>query len=172
MYALGRTGGRQSINIWPGFVDGLASLLLVVIFVLMVFMIAQYFLSVALSGPDLARAERQRTVLHGRLAALMERFDFLVLPVNQVPPFDIDIEYPREIDGVAMETYIDWMKSASFVTLTGHPAISVPGGFTDEGLPVGVQVVGRHHDDFGVLQVAHAFEQATGHWKRRPSLGD
>lgn len=122
----------------------------------------------ALSAADLARAERQRTALHARFAALLEGVEFVVMPVNQVPPFDIELEYPTEIEGVAMHTYVDWMKSASFVTLTGHPAISVPCGFTEEGLPVGLQIVGRQHDDFGVLQLAHAFEGATGHGRRRP----
>ncbi len=79
-------------------------------------------------------------------------------------------EYPTEIDGVQMETYIDWMKSAYYITLTGLPAISVPCGFTDDGLPVGIQIVGRWHDDFGVLQIARAFEQATQVWKRRPPV--
>ena len=64
------------------------------------------------------------------------------------------------------------MKSCYYITLTGHPAISVPCGFTPEGLPVGVQIVGRHRDDFGVLQLAHAFEEATDFWRRRPSLAD
>jgi len=122
----------------------------------------------ALSGREITRAERKRTALHQRLASMMEGVEFLVLPVNQVPPFDIDIEYPEEIEGVAMQTYIDWMKSAYFVTLTGHPAISVPCGFTNDGLPVGLQIVGRQHDDFGVLQLAYAFQQATEHWRRRP----
>ena len=73
-----------------------------------------------------------------------------------------------KINGVKMDTYIDWMKSCYFITVTGLPAISVPCGFTPEGLPVGMQIVGRHNDDFGVLQIAHAFEQATGMWKHRP----
>ena len=54
------------------------------------------------------------------------------------------------------------------ITVTGHPAISVPCGFTPEGLPVGIQIVGRHRDDLGVLQLARAFERATGFWKQRP----
>ena len=70
-----------------------------------------------------------------------------------------------------METYIDWMRSCYYVTVTGHPAISVPAGFTPAGLPVGLQIVGRHHDDWGVLQLAYAFEQATGWCRRRPSVG-
>jgi amidase len=67
-----------------------------------------------------------------------------------------------------MENYLDWMKSCYFIIITSHPAISVPAGFTPEGLPVGIQIVGRYRDDFGVLQLAHAFERATETWKRRP----
>jgi amidase len=78
--------------------------------------------------------------------------------------------YVTEINGVKLPTYIDWMRACSDITVTGLPAISVPCGFTSEGLPVGIQIVGRHHDDWGVLQLAHAFEQATGFWKRRPAL--
>ena len=69
-----------------------------------------------------------------------------------------------------LPTYIDWMRACSDITVTGHPAISVPGGFTPEGLPVGLQIVGRHQDEWSVLQLAHAFEQATGVGRRRPSL--
>jgi amidase len=123
-----------------------------------------------LSGDDVGRAEVLRTELYHRVREFMEEREFLVLPVNQVPPFDIAQPYPEEIAGVPMETYIDWMKSAYYVTVTGHPAISVPCGFTPEGLPVGVQIVGRHRDDFGVLQIAHAFQEATGLWRERPPL--
>jgi len=122
----------------------------------------------ALSGDDVGRAQRLRTALFRRFHAFMEDYEFLVLPVNQVPPFDVDVEYPEEIDGVRMETYIDWMKSAYFVTVTGHPAISVPCGFTREGLPVGVQIVGRARDDFGVLQLAYAYQEATRLFQKRP----
>jgi amidase len=90
--------------------------------------------------------------------------------VNQVVPFSIDTEYPTEIAGVRMETYIDWMKSCYFITMTGHPAISVPCGFTPEGLPVGVQIVGRYRAEFSVLQLAKAFESATSVGKRRPPV--
>jgi len=121
-----------------------------------------------LTGPDLGRAEAKRTELYHRVRQFMETYEFLILPVNQVPPFDLKQRYVTEINGVKMETYIDWMKSCYYISVTGHPAISVPCGFTPEGLPVGVQIVGRHQDDFGVLQLAHAFEQATEFWKRRP----
>ena len=124
----------------------------------------------ALTGEQVARAERLRVQVFQRMKAFMDRYEFLVVPVNQVPPFSVDLPYPMEISGMAMATYIDWMKSCFYVTVTGHPAISVPCGFTPEDLPVGVQIVGRYRDEFGVLQLAHAFEQATGFWKRRPAV--
>ena len=123
-----------------------------------------------LLGSDIGVAETKRTALFERMRRFMQRYEFLVLPVNQVPPFDVSQPFVTEINGVAMDTYIDWMKSCYYITVTGHPAISVPCGFTAEGLPVGVQIVGRHQDDFGVLQLAYAFEQATQRWKRRPSI--
>jgi amidase len=123
-----------------------------------------------LSGDDVGRAEVLRSALYQRVREFMQQHEFLVLPVNQAPPFDIAQPYPEEIAGVRMRTYIDWMKSAYYVTVTGHPAISVPCGFTPEGLPVGVQIVGRHRDDFGVLQLAFAFQEATGVWRKRPPV--
>ncbi len=129
-------------------------------------------LGLSLSGSDLASAESKRTALYHRMREFMEVYDFLILPVSQVPPFDINQAYVKEIGDVKMDNYLDWMRSCCFVTVTGHPSISVPCGFTDEGLPVGVQIVGRYHDDFGVLQLAHAFEKATQFWKRRPAVLD
>jgi len=82
----------------------------------------------------------------------------------------VNQQYITEINGVKMDTYIDWMKTCYYITVTGLPAISVPCGFTPEGLPVGVQIVGRHQDELGVLQLAHAFEQATGYWQHRPPV--
>jgi amidase len=123
-----------------------------------------------LSALDVGLAEVSRTELFQRVQAFMEHYDYLICPVNQVPPFPVEQPYPTEIHGVQMETYIDWMKSAYYITMTGLPAISVPCGFTPEGLPVGVQIVGRYHDDFSVLQLAHAFQQATGVWERRPPI--
>ncbi len=123
-----------------------------------------------LSGLDLSRAEVKRTSLYQRVREFMKDYEYLVLPVNQVPPFDVNQHYIKEINGVAMETYIDWMKSCYYVTVTGLPAISVPCGFTPEGLPVGVQIVGRHQQDFGVLQLAYAFQQATRFADQKPPL--
>jgi amidase len=123
-----------------------------------------------LFAPDIARAEGLRTALYHRMRTFLEKYDFFVCPTNQLPPFSVDEEYPREVAGVKLHNYLDWMKSCYFITITTHPAISVPAGFTDDGLPVGIQIVGRYRDDFGVLQLAHAFEQATQMWKRRPAI--
>ena len=122
-----------------------------------------------LTGPQLARAQSAQTELFQRLRVFMDSYPFLLLPVVQVPPFDVTEPWVREIEGVVMPSYIDWMKSCYYVSVTGHPAISVPAGFTPEGLPVGLQIVGRHQDDLGVLQLAYAFEQATAP-RRWPEL--
>ena len=123
-----------------------------------------------LSGPELGRAEVKRTALFHRVREFMQNYDFLALPVSQVPPFPLEQEYVSEINGMKMETYLDWMRSCYYITVTGQPAISVPSGFTDDGLPVGLQLVGRPQDDLGVLQLAYAFEKATGFYKKVPDL--
>ena len=122
----------------------------------------------ALTGEDVARALMQQGMLLERMRKFQRRYEFLVCAVNQVPPFDAAESWPRSIEGVAMENYISWMKSAYWISTTCRPAISVPAGFTDEGLPVGVQIVGRYRDDLNVLKIAHAFEQATNVGARRP----
>ena len=129
---------------------------------------------------EVAEAERLTAVAVGRALArqarmyedtrqFFARYDYFVLPVTQVSPFDVDTPYPMRIGDVPMTTYVDWMRSCWYVTFMATPAISVPAGFTASGLPVGIQIVGRHRDDWSVLQLAFAFEQATGYGKRRPS---
>jgi amidase len=118
----------------------------------------------------IGRATRAWAALDRRVRGFFERFAFLALPVTQVPPFDVDLPYVTEIDGVALETYLDWMKSCYLISVTGLPAIAVPCGFTDDGLPVGIQLVGGPGDDFGLLQLAYAFEQASGVGRRRPGV--
>jgi amidase len=130
---------------------------------------------------EIARAERLTAVEVGRALArqtrmyeesrrFFDRYDYFVLPVTQVSPFDVDTPYPTRIRDVPMTTYIDWMRSCWYITFMANPAISVPAGFTPGGLPVGIQIVGRHRDDWGVLQMAYAFEQATQHGKGRPLI--
>jgi Asp-tRNA(Asn)/Glu-tRNA(Gln) amidotransferase A subunit family amidase len=82
----------------------------------------------------------------------------------------IELVNPTQVAGTPMVTHIDWMRACWYVTFMATPAISVPGGFTTAGLPVGLQIVGRHRDDWSLLQMAHAFERAAGHGARRPAI--
>ena len=124
----------------------------------------------ALSGSDVATA----MLRHGQLLERVRRFfdghAVLVCAVNQVPPFDASLAWPAEVAGVRMEHYVAWMRTAYWISATFCPALSVPAGFTPDGLPVGIQIVGRFRDDWTVLQVGHAFEQATGVGSQHPSL--
>jgi len=123
-----------------------------------------------LSGGDIANAMARQGELMERMRRFHEKYEFFLCAVNQVPPFDATIAWPGEIEGVKMKTYIDWMKSAYRITPTFCPSISVPAGFTEEGLPVGIQIVGRYRDDLGVLQIAQAFEQATRFGLKHPKI--
>jgi amidase len=123
-----------------------------------------------LSASALARAEKLRTALFMRMHRFMESHDAIIAPVNQVPPFDIDKPYIDEIAGVKMENYIDWMRSCYLISATTHPAMSVPAGFTSDGLPVGIQIVGRHRGELDLLRIAYAFEQANGAGRIRPKI--
>jgi amidase len=123
-----------------------------------------------LTGMDVALAETAHGQLWRRFQAFLEKYEYFVLPTTQVPPFDVNTPYPTEIAGVKFDNYIDWMKSCWYISATGNPAVSVPAGFSPEGLPVGVQIVGRNKEDFSVLQMAHAFERATGFGRKRPAI--
>lgn len=123
-----------------------------------------------LTGPYLARLEAKRAALYRRMQEFMQRYEFLVMPVNQVLPFDVHTPFPTEINGVKMETYLDWMRSAYYISTVENPSIAVPCGFSKSGLPIGLQIVGRHQADWSVLQMGFAFEQATGVGKRRPEI--
>lgn len=124
----------------------------------------------SLTGADVARAYEQRTILGERMRAFFEHYDVLVLPVSQVPPFSADQEYPDEINGHTQATYLDWMRSAYFITVTGCPAISMPAGFTSEGWPIGIQIVAAPNEERRLLEIAHAYEQRTHIGDRRPPL--
>ena len=122
------------------------------------------------TAADVARAFARQGQLYAQAEQFFSRHDYFVLPVTQVEPFDVTVPYPTTIDGTPMHYYVDWMRSCWYVTLMANPAISVPAGFTQGGLPVGVQIVGRHRGDWSVLQLAHAFEGATKHGSRRPPV--
>jgi amidase len=123
-----------------------------------------------LSAMDLAEAEIKRTRLHERMAAFFSKYEFLLCPVTSVQPFSIEQEYVTEINGVKLDNYIKWMATCYAITVTGNPAMSVPAGFTDDGLPVGLQIVGGYQKDFAVLQMGKGFETATQFGRVRPSV--
>jgi amidase len=123
-----------------------------------------------LTGADVAKAFQQLTSIRDRVHAFFESHDVLAMPVSQVPPFSADEEFPATINGEPQQTYLDWMRSAYLITVTGCPAISVPAGFTREGWPVGLQLVAAPRHERRLLEVAHAFEQATRVGDRRPDL--
>lgn len=122
----------------------------------------------ALTGADVGRAEVAHTKLFEAVVDFFERYDVLLAPTTQVLPFPVELEYPTSVAGVEFDDYLGWMRSCTLISATGCPALSVPGGFTPDGLPVGLQVVGPPRADRRVLEVGHAFEQATGHGLRRP----
>ena len=115
-----------------------------------------------LTGADVARAYAGRTALSERMRAFFLDHDLLVLPTSQVPPFPADQEFPTQINGNPMASYLDWMRACYLITVTGCPAISVPFGRTADGLPVGVQLVAPHGADRFLLEVAAALESAVG----------
>jgi amidase len=123
-----------------------------------------------LTGADLGRAFARQNRMFDQSRQFFERYEYFVLPVSQVAPFDVNVPYPTQIAGASMGSYIDWMRSCWYVSFMSNPAISVPAGFTADGLPVGIQIVGRHRGEWSVLQIAHAFEQATQYGKTRPAL--
>lgn len=123
-----------------------------------------------LTALDVKKAEEQRTALYARMAEFMSRYDYLMLPVTSVPPFSAELEYPTTVAGKPLKNYLEWMAPCSSITVTGLPAISVPAGFDQDGLPTGLQIVGRQRADFSVLQMAYAFEQATEYWRVRPTI--
>ena len=116
----------------------------------------------ALTGPDIASAQAERTRLHCRVVDFFEKYDALLLPTVQVLPFNVDQPYPTEIEGKALATYTEWMASCYTITVTGCPAISVPCGIGPSGLPVGLQIVTPRGSDRRTLAIAAAFEEASG----------
>jgi amidase len=123
-----------------------------------------------LTGTYLSRLEIKRSSLYRRMQKFLEQYEFLIMPVSQVLPFDVNTHYPTEIDGVKMMTYLDWMRSCYYISVTGNPSLSVPCAFSKSGLPIGMQIVGRQNAELSVLQMGFAFEQATRIATRRPKV--
>lgn len=125
-----------------------------------------------LTGPDVGRAERLRTTLFHRMRQFFDRYDLLLAPTTQVVPFPVELNYPTTIDGHQMTTYLDWMKSCYLVSVTGCPALSIPGGFTDSGLPVGLQVIAPFGQEHRLFGLAEAIERVFDFGTRRPAVVD
>lgn len=125
-----------------------------------------------LSGADVWHATADRSAWYQALNALFSRYDYLVLPTAQVFPFDAKLDWPKSIAGKTMDTYHRWMEVVIGGTLAGVPVVNVPAGFNGAGLPSGLQILGPAQNDLAVLQIAYAYEQASGISKRRsPLLG-
>ena len=92
------------------------------------------------------------------------------MPSTSVLPFNADEEYVDNIDGQKLETYIDWMGLCYAITVTGCPSISIPAGFSSDGLPMGIQIVGRKLDDLRILELAKLFENETKFYKIKPNI--
>jgi amidase len=123
-----------------------------------------------LSGAEIGRALIRHAEFLERIRRFFERYDFLVGTVSQVAPFAAGVTWPREIDGRVMGHYVQWMQSCYWISTTFAPALAVPAGFTADGLPVGLQIVGPSRRDLAVLRLGAGFESATGFGRRRPSL--
>jgi amidase len=121
----------------------------------------EYDQSLDLTGTQLMKASAARTRYYQSMIDLFESFDVLAIPAAQVWPFDIKERWPQNIAGRSMDTYHRWMEVVIYPTFAGLPAISVPAGFNAQGLPMGLQLIGKPKGDFELLQVAHAYEMAA-----------
>jgi amidase len=123
-----------------------------------------------LSGEDVSRAVRDRSAWYQAVNALFDRYDYLVMPSAQVFPFDAELDWPHEIGGRAMDTYHRWMEAVVPATMASLPALSAPAGFSANGLPAGLQIIGPTQGDLGVLQLGLAYDRASGFSSARSAL--
>jgi amidase len=124
----------------------------------------------SVTGSDLIHAHKLHAEAWERMRIFGQTYEYFIVPSTQVPPFDVTRPYPTEVAGMRMKTYIDWMKCCWMITIVENPSISMPCGFTATGLPVGLQIIGRHRSEWSVLQLAYAFERATGFGRKRPDI--
>lgn len=119
-----------------------------------------------LTVPDVDRALTGRDSWRAAVSDLFDSYDFLLAPSTQVFPFAVETRWPEEVGGHRMSTYHRWMEVVAPWTLSGHPVLNLPVGFNSEGLPTGVQLIGRSHDEWSLLRLGHAYEKATD-WVHR-----
>ena len=124
----------------------------------------------SLGADRIARALELRGEMYTRMREFLTGYDVLAVPGHAVAAFDVETEYPTEVAGVPMGTYLEWFRTCSRITVTAHPSVAVPAGFTDAGLPIGLQLVGRHRGELALLRLAHAINEATGLADRTPPL--
>ncbi|MFQ5996387.1 MAG: amidase [Dehalococcoidales bacterium] len=124
-----------------------------------------------LTVQDIAKAQRQRSEIWNRVRCFFDDYDLLLTPTLPIPPFPAETKYPTEIGGKPMEYPSEWVMLTYAITMTSLPAISVPCGWTEKGLPVGLQIVGRPHGEAALLQAAAAYELAAPWRDKRPPLG-
>lgn len=117
---------------------------------------------------EIAESFRVRTAWYQAVRAFFEKYDFMIAPASQVFPFDAAVHWPNEVGGVAMDTYHRWMEVMIPISMSGCPALSVPAGFNERGLPMGIQIVGPNHAELACMQLAHAYDQATNWVTKRP----
>lgn len=122
----------------------------------------------AMTATDLIAATAARGRLEASVQRFFARYDVFVSPTAQVVPFDAELRYPAEVAGVVSETYLDWMRSACVLSATSLPVLAMPAGFTENGLPVGIQLAVNHHRDVDLLRYAKAFEERTRFADRAP----
>jgi Asp-tRNA(Asn)/Glu-tRNA(Gln) amidotransferase A subunit family amidase len=123
-----------------------------------------------MSAREYETAQQRRTELSQKLGRFFERFDILITPTTSVPAFPVVEDYPREIDGKAIQSQLDWYPFTFPFSMTGQPSISVPAGWTDQGLPIGIQIIGKRFDDQMVLQAAASFEAISPWTDRHPPI--
>ena len=124
----------------------------------------------ALSAMAVYDAAKVRSAWYQTLRQLFETFDFLVLPATQVFPFDAELDWPHQIAGRGMDTYHRWMQAVVPASMAGLPALSAPAGFNAQGLPAGIQILGPAQADHALLQIGHAYDQASGYARVRSPL--
>jgi amidase len=121
-----------------------------------------------LSAFDITAASVVRTEWYQAVRRFFETYDYFILPTAQLFPFDAALNWPEEIAGRKMQTYHEWMKGVFPVTMSGCPALAVPAGFSAQGLPIGLQIVGPNHSELSCLQLAYAYDNATQWVAKRP----
>jgi amidase len=120
------------------------------------------------SAYDITAASVVRTQWYEAVRRFFDHYDYFVLPTAQVFPFDVEQHWPRMIGGTTMQTYHEWMKAAVLITMAGCPALAVPAGYSDQGLPMGIQLIGPNRCELDCLRLAFAYEAALDPASRQP----